>query len=103
VKTEPTFKQLAIAFVAAVSPGASERERDEAEILASGLPFQFRSEAKALKVLIRDLDTRKVVETNPPMVPAAWAHVDRGPGTCSRPLASRQGPPRPGGLSTFSC
>ena len=51
------------AFVAAGCPGASDRELREAEQLASGLPFQFQylTEEIALKVLVRDLETRKVV------------------------------------------
>jgi hypothetical protein len=62
VTTELTFKQLAIAFVAAGSPGASEDQADEAQDLASGLPFQYLTEAVALKICIRDLETRKVVD-----------------------------------------
>jgi hypothetical protein len=61
MKTKPTFKQVAAAFVAAGSPGASERERREAEALACGLPFQYLTEAVALSILIRDLDTRRLV------------------------------------------
>jgi hypothetical protein len=62
MKTEPTFKELTTAFVAAGSPGASEDQVREAETLAGYFPFQYRSEAKALKILIRDDETRKVVE-----------------------------------------
>jgi hypothetical protein len=47
--------------VAAGSPGASDRERPEADQLATGLPLQYLTEAKALKVLVRDLDTGKVI------------------------------------------
>jgi hypothetical protein len=61
MKTELSFKQMATAFVSAGSPGASERERREAGFLASGLPYRYRSEAEALKVLIRDLETQRVV------------------------------------------
>ena len=61
MKTEPSFKQVVTAFVAAGAPGASERERREAEQLSSGLPFQYLTEATALAVLNRDLDTRKLV------------------------------------------
>ena len=32
------------------------------QTLAGHFPFQYRSEAKALKILIRDLETRKVVD-----------------------------------------
>ena len=53
MKTQPSFKELATAFVAAGSPGASDRERPEAEQLATGLPLQYLTEAKALKVLVR--------------------------------------------------
>ena len=35
MRNEPTFKQLTAAFVAAGAPGASDRERREAEDLAS--------------------------------------------------------------------
>ena len=62
MKTEPCFKQVVTAFLAAGAPGASEDERLEAEELSTGLPYQFRSEATALKVLVRDDETRKVVE-----------------------------------------
>lgn len=62
MKTEPTFKQLAIAFVAAGSPGASERERREAEALAGYLPFQWRTEGMALKMIVRDDETAEVVD-----------------------------------------
>jgi hypothetical protein len=48
MKTEPTFKQLATALVAAGSAGASDRQRCEAKYLAGGLPFQFLTEAVAL-------------------------------------------------------
>jgi hypothetical protein len=61
MKTQPSFKELATAFAAAGSPGASDRERPEAEQLATGLPLQYLTEAKALKVLVRDLDTGKVI------------------------------------------
>jgi hypothetical protein len=61
MKTQPSFKELATAFVAAGSPGASDRERPEAEQLATGLPLQYLTEAKALKVLVRDLDTGTVI------------------------------------------
>jgi hypothetical protein len=61
MKTEPSFKKRAAAFVAAGSPGASRSQAREAGLLASGLPYQYRSEAKALKILIRDDETRKVV------------------------------------------
>jgi hypothetical protein len=47
--------------VAAGSPGASDRERRDAERLATGLPLQYLTEAKALKVPVRDLDTGKVI------------------------------------------
>jgi hypothetical protein len=61
MKTQPSFKELATAFVAAGSPGASDRERPEAEQLATGLPLRYLTEAKALKVLVRDLDTGTVI------------------------------------------
>ena len=62
MKPELTFKQLVTAFLAAGSPGASEDQACEAEALAGYFPFQYRSEAKALKILIRDDETRKVVD-----------------------------------------
>jgi hypothetical protein len=62
MKTEPSFKQLVTAFVAAGAPGASESQAREAGLLASGFPFQYRSEAKALKMLIRDDEDRKLVD-----------------------------------------
>jgi hypothetical protein len=62
MKNEPTFKEIASAFVAAGSPGASESQAREAGFLARELPYQYRSEAEALKILIRDDETRKVVD-----------------------------------------
>jgi hypothetical protein len=62
MKTDPSFKQLVTAFVAAGAPGASDRERLEAEALSYGLPFQYLTEAVALEILIRDDETRKLVE-----------------------------------------
>jgi hypothetical protein len=62
MKTEPSFRQLVTAYVAAGAPGASERGLYEAEAMAHGLPFQYLTEETALKVLIRDLNTRKLVD-----------------------------------------
>jgi hypothetical protein len=78
MKTEPSFRQFANAFLAAGAPGASERGLYEAEAMAHGLPFQYLTEETALKVLIRDLDTRKLVNLNRQMVPQARASIPRG-------------------------
>jgi hypothetical protein len=56
MKTKRSFRQLAIAFLAAGAPWSSEEERRVAEMLARWLPFQYRSMVKALKVLNRDLE-----------------------------------------------
>ena len=61
METEPSFKQLATAFLAAGCPGASEEGHYQAEML-TGLPFQYLTEDVALRVARRDLETRKAID-----------------------------------------
>jgi len=46
MKTKRSFKQLAIAFLAAGAPWSSGEERRVAKMLARWLPFQYRSMAE---------------------------------------------------------
>jgi hypothetical protein len=102
--TEPSFKQFAAAYLAAGAPGASDRERREAESLASGLPFQYLTEDVALKVCIRDLETRKLVDlvyrwaAKPGLVSIVAQRGAEGRSSC---VASRRSRPANRRLSTW--
>jgi hypothetical protein len=90
MKTGPSFRQIATAFLAAGAPGASEKQRREASMLRLPVSVSNRgSGAKGLGPRPRDAENCR---SNPRMVVEAWARVTRGASAACRCLSITTAP-----------